>query len=328
MKVYEIAKERQVESKEIVAICAQLGFEVKPQNKLKPEQLEAVKAYFGEGLEQAAPVMEEKTAEPAVAAEPKMAAQAEEAVVEASSKTIAFIVSECEPFTTLGDLGTKTIEAVRKTAAAGNSAVIVMPKYSTLNMGTSSMEWVMDIPVYVGGDMHRASIHRLMGHGVTYLFIGNESFFGREDIYGYSDDLERFSFFNRAALAALPYLNIDIQEIQLNDWHTSIFSLIQKVDYKDHPYYRQVKTVLNINDLTYQGWYGADILPNVLGLAYEYYENGLTRMGDSVNLLKSGIETADMIRLTEKSQKQIGLAEMVESGISFIVENKLAQKTA
>jgi len=331
MKVYEIAKEQQVESKEIVAICAGLGFEVKPQNKLNPEQVAAILAHFGtttveepvaEKPKKAKTVKKAKTTE----TKPTETAATETAAVETTApvaKTVAYVVTECEPFTTLGDLGTKTIEAVRSTTANGDHAVIVMPKYSNLSMGTSSMEWVMDIPVYVGSEMHRASIHRLTGHGVTYVFVGNEFFFDREDIYGYDDDLARFSFFNRAALNVLPYLGIKADEIQLSDWHTSIFSLIQKVQYKDHPYYSNVKTILNINDLMFQGWYGADSLPNVLGIAPEYYHNGLTRMGDSVNILKSGIETADMIRLTEKSQEQMSLSEMVESGISYVVENKL-----
>jgi len=333
MKVYEIAKEKQVESKEIVAICATLGFEVKPQNKLNPEQLEALTSYFGNETTETVEVPKETNMpKPVKAATVKKVKEVKETAVVVEEtpvpKTVAYVVTECEPFTSLGDLGQKTIAAVRNTTANGDQAVIIMPKYSTLSMGASSMEWIMDIPVYVGSDMHRASIHRMTGHGVTYVFIGNEYFFEREEIYGYDDDLARFSFFNRAALNVLPYLGIKADEIQLSDWHTSIFSLIQKVQYKDHPHYADTKIVLNINDLMYQGWYGEDSLPNVLGIASEYYYNGLTRMGDSVNILKSGIETADLIRLTEKSQEQLALTEILESGISYILENKLNTKTA
>ena len=322
MKVYELAKEKKLESKEMVAICAQLGFEIKPQNKLKAEQLEALQSYFQE-LEAPA---KKAAVTPTPAPVKKVAKKTVKKPLEPVRKTIAYIVTECEPFTSLGDLGEKTVASVRETASKGDQAIIVLPKYKNLNMGTSSMEWVMDIPVYVGGTMHRASLHRLTGHGVTYLFVGNETFFERENIYGYDDDLARFSFFNRAVLEILPYLGVKINEIHVNDWHTSIFSLIQKVAYKDHPYYRETQTVLNINDLSYQGWYDASILPNILGIDGEYYHNGLTRMGDAVNILKSGIETADLIRLTEKSKLQMTLDDMVNSGISYVLNHNLKTK--
>ncbi|MCL1949099.1 MAG: glycogen/starch synthase [Turicibacter sp.] len=343
MKVYEIAKEYQLASKELVRICAEeLSFAVKAQNKLTDEQHQAVLVYLKKaGVAPAAgeTTHEVKAAKSQNASEMEggVKSKAKSSAKKASHKksenpepknTIAYIVSECEPFTNLGDLGEKTLEAVRQTTANGENAIVVMPHYQQLHVAPETLEWVMDIPVYLGSIQHRASISRLQGHGITYLFVGNEYFFGREGIYGHEDDLERFAFFNRGALAALPYLAKGIKEVQLNDWHTSIFALLQKIAYGDHPYYKGIKTVLNINDLSYQGWYGPEILTNVLGIAHEFYTNGLTRMGDSVNILKSGIETADIIRLTRKSQGQVAEANIMESGISSIVNNKLTEKTA
>ena len=163
---------------------------------------------------------------------------------------------------------------------------------------------------------------------MTYLFIGNDRYFTREEIYGYEDDAERFVFFNRAVLEALPYLGTKISEIYVNDWHTSMIPLILNVDYKYHSFYQKVKTTLNIHNLEYQGWYSVDILPNVLGISRQYYDNGLTRMGDSVNLLKSGIETATRIQLNEISTEQLKLPQMHESGIASVIEGKLNNKVS
>ena len=38
-------------------------------------------------------------------------------------------------------------------------------------------------------------------------FIDNEYYFGRDGVYGFADDGERFAFFCRGALAALAYLD-------------------------------------------------------------------------------------------------------------------------
>ena len=344
MKVYEIAKEKQMQSKQIVALCAELGFQVKAQNKLSAQQLEIIKEYFSslETTLDTKTTQDEKKSSSSVSSadkpvtdiskvkKPKKTAPAKkvQSPVKASPKTIAYIVSECEPFTNLGDLGGKIVQSIQSITAKGNNAIIVLPRYKTLNVGEDCLEWVMDVPVKIGQKVQRSSLYRFAGHGVTYLFIGNDDYFDRDNIYGYEDDLERFSFFNRSVLEILPYLGISISEIHVNDWHTSMFPLLQKLAYKDCPYFSSIKTTLNIHDLSFQGWYGANILTEVLGLAPEWYTNGLMRMGDSVNILKSGIETADYIRLTEKSQTQMTLPEMVSCGISSVLEANLKIKSS
>ena len=104
--------------------------------------------------------------------------------------------------------------------------------------------------------------------------------------------------------------------------------VIYLIYYKYHSFYQKVKTTLNIHNLEYQGWYSVDILPNVLGISRQYYDNGLTRMGDSVNLLKSGIETATRIQLNEISTEQLKLPQMHESGIASVIEGKLNNKAS
>ena len=126
----------------------------------------------------------------------------------------------------------------------------------------------------------------------------------------------------------LPLLGMQVGEIQVNEWHTSMLPLMLHVDYHQHPYFSKVKTTLNIHNLEYQGWYDASILTEVLGISREYYDNGLTRMGDSVNLLKSGIETATRIQLNEISTEQLKLPQMHESGIASVIEGKLNNKAS
>jgi hypothetical protein len=49
-------------------------------------------------------------------------------------------------------------------------------------------------------------------------------------------------------------------------------------------------------------------------------------MGDAVNLLKSGIETADKIALSPLSKEQMTHEGMIQSGISFVLESNLSAK--
>ena len=51
-------------------------------------------------------------------------------------------------------------------------------------------------------------------------------------------------------------------------------------------------------------------------------------MGDAVNLLKSGIETASRIKLNDLSEEQLKLPQMQESGIVSVIEGKLNYKAS
>ena len=247
----------------------------------------------------------------------------EEIEKEEAINFVAFVVSECEPFTNIGELGKKSIEFIEKTKADGNQPLIILPKYKMIN---ENLTHLMDIDVQMGSNEHQAKLFSLVKEDVNYLFIENEHYFTRENIYGYDDDIERFTFFNRSILKSLPLIDMSITEFHLNDWQMSMFSLLLKVEYSKNPFYNQIKTVLNIHDLNHQGWCDPNYVFEVLGINEQYYNNGLIRMGDAVNLLKSGIETVDRINLTKLSEMQMKCAEMVESGISSVLERNLEEK--
>ena len=255
-----------------------------------------------------------------------IADQPEEGII---GRKMAYIVTECEPFTSLGELGKISAEFAKKRVSEGHSLVVALPKYRSITDAYGKeMDWLMDLPVRLGNKTVRVSLFKLVIDSVTYLFIGNDGYFHRDDIYGYDDDVERFAFFNRAVLEALPYLGDAVEEIHLNDWHTSMIPLMLEVDYKSRPFYQGVKTILTIHNLEYQGWCEAEILPSILGISRQYYENGLTRMGDAVNLLKSGIETAHQIRLQGMSQSQLTLPQIQQIGMATLIENKLNHQVA
>lgn len=313
MRVYEFARNYEMTSKEIVSICHELGIEVKAQSKLDETQLAILSRHVCRG----------KDTEVTVEKTPKVVKKSK------TVKNVAYVVTECEPFTSLGQLGKTAAAFAAQTVKEGRLITVALPKYKGITEAHGTeMDWLMDIPIKVGSKEVRASIFKLVQESITYLFIGNDDYFTREEIYGYEDDVERFAFFNRAVIEALPHLGKKISEIYVNDWHTSMIPLILNVDYKYHSFYQKVKTTLTIHNLEYQGWYSAEILTDVLGISRQYYDNGLTRMGDSVNLLKSGIETASRIQLNDMSAEQLKLPQMQESGISAVIETKLNYKAS
>ncbi|HAX73307.1 MAG TPA: starch synthase [Firmicutes bacterium] len=328
MRVYEFARQHGKTSKEIITFCHELGIEVKAaQSVLKEEALVLLNNNFGNGkdtqvqVEQAVKPKAKSKAKPKAKKEKNETIDVTEKEKEKDKDKTLYVVTECAPFTTLGQLGDTALQFTKD----HDNVVVVLPKYACIDEGfTSKMERVQSATIKVGWREQGADLFKLVQDSVTFYFVGNEYYFNREEIYGYGDDVERFAFFNRAVLELLPVVESSINHIQVNDWHTSLVPLLINVDYSNHDFYTNAQTTLNIHDLQYQGWFDAKVLTDVVGISHAYYENGLTRMGDRVNLLKSGIMTASNVTINEASRAQMNLPDMIESGMTALLTSKVS----
>ena len=59
---------------------------------------------------------------------------------------------------------------------------------------------IANIEVNVGWRKQYCGIKKLIHEEVTFYFIDNLYYFGRESLYGYYDDGERFAFFQNAII--------------------------------------------------------------------------------------------------------------------------------
>src|SRR5699024_2881724 len=113
-----------------------------------------------------------------------------------------------------------------------------------------------------------AGLHKLKTKGrkklTTVYFIDNEYYFGRDGLYGYLDDGERYAYFSKAVLDAMAVLQFYPDVIQSNDWQTAMIPVYLNAQYRGvFPY---TKTVFTIHNIEYQGWANPDFFDNVLGL--------------------------------------------------------------
>jgi len=128
-------------------------------------------------------------------------------------------------------------------------------------------------------------------------FIGNAQYFDRDDVYGpggkdYPDSAERFSFFSKGVLEAIKTLNIDVDILHCQDWHTALTPLYLKIHYKDA--FPSAKTLFTIHNLGYQGVFSADKF-HLLGLPWQYFHMEELEFYGNVNLMKAGIIHSDRI---------------------------------
>jgi len=127
---------------------------------------------------------------------------------------------------------------------------------------------------------------------LIYYFIDNDYYFAA-DGYGYYNDGERFAFFSKAILEAIPLLDFTPDVIHCNDWQTGFVPLFLKAHYQSQGLYGNVKTVLTIHNIEYQGKANPDFRTEVLGVGDEW--TNVMTFDNCINALKTGIVLADKV---------------------------------
>jgi len=215
---------------------------------------------------------------------------------------VLYVVSEAVPFIKTGGLADVAGSLPKYLKAEGIDARVILPKYSSISEEyRNAMEHVGDITVPVSWREKYAGVDKLEYEGVTYYFVDNQEYFYRDGLYGYFDDAERFSFFSRAVLNLLPAMDFWPDVINSNDWHAALVNVFLKLEHQGDSRYENIKTVFSIHNLKYQGVFDKNIMGDVLGLDWEYFNNGDLEFNDCVNFMKGGIVYADKISTVSRT---------------------------
>lgn len=215
---------------------------------------------------------------------------------------ILFAASECAPFIKTGGLGDVIGALPKALKKQGVGVSVILPKYEDLpSEWKQEMAPQISIEVPVGWRNQYCGIEKLVKDDITYYFIDNEYYFKRHGSYGFYDDGERFAFFSRAVLEALPYLEEIPDIIHCHDWQTGPISVLLKAHYRNHPLYQNVKTVFTIHNLKYQGIFPKAVLSELLDLSELYFHaDGLEFYGN-VSYLKAGLAYSDYLTTVSPS---------------------------
>lgn len=225
---------------------------------------------------------------------------------------ILFAAAEAAPFIKTGGLG-DVIGSLPKALQANDLEVrVVLPKYGDIPKEyVDGMVYKTSLYVPIANTNQYCGIMELEYNGVIFYFLDNEFYFKRSGLYGFEDDAERFGFFCRAILEALPHLNYIPDIIHCHDWHTAMVGLYLQSYYKK--IYNNLHTVFTIHNLKYQGVFPYQTLKNVLELGDEYFNiDGLEFYGQ-INFMKGALNFADLITTVSPSYaKEILNAEYGE----------------
>ncbi len=231
---------------------------------------------------------------------------------------VLYAASECAPFLKTGGLGDVIGALPKAMLNEGVDARVVMPLYKNIpDELKSKMEFLGDFYVNISWRQNYCGVFKTVLDGITYYFIDNQQYFARDNIYGEYDDSERFAYFSKAILDILNFVDFFPDIIHINDWHTSLVPVYLEAFYREDDRYKNIKTVLSIHNIEFQGKYNPIILGSIFGLDTTFRE--MLMYDDNINLLKGGIETADMIVTVSESYAKEVLEETHSHGLFNIL---------
>ena len=214
-------------------------------------------------------------------------------------RSVAFIGSECYPFVKTGGLGDVMYALPRALTKQNCDVKVILPRYKCIPWEYQQKmvyrgEFYMDL--CSDGRQFYVGIMEYVWDGVVYDFIDNEEFFSAGNPYiSLVDDIPKFCYFAKAALAALNYMNWIPDVIHCHDWQASLVPIYLRTLFAGTPV-GSAKTMLTIHNLRFQGVYNIPTIQYWSGLPGSVFNIDVLKQGyDDANMLKGGLAYADMI---------------------------------
>ena len=213
---------------------------------------------------------------------------------------VCFIAAEAAPFVKVGGLGDVIGSLPKSLREFGVDARVILPLYSSIDRERFGLKYKAYQFVDLGWRHSYCGIFETEVDGVPCYFVDNEQYFNRDSIYGQIDDGERFAFFSKAALEILPALDFKPDVVNVNDWHTALSVIyLDVLKSREAEFYKDMKSVLSIHNIEFQGRFNPYEMGNLFGLENKYFD-ALIYNGD-VNLLKGAIQLADRVNTVSET---------------------------
>ncbi len=278
-------------------------------------QEEAPKAKTTEAVKEEAPKAEEAVQDEAPKAEAAEAIQeeaaevrtAEEEVETAASvevnttprRSIAFIGSECYPFVKTGGLGDVMYALPKELVKQNCDVKVILPRYKCIPQKyQEKMEYrgSFQMDLCADGRSFYVGIMEYVWDGVVYDFIDNEEFFSNGSPYtNLVDDIPKYCYFAKAALAALNYLDWVPNIIHCHDWQAALAPVYLRTQFANTKL-TTAKTILTIHNLRFQGVYNVPTIRYWSGLPdYVFNKDALKEGWQDANMMKGGLTYSNII---------------------------------
>lgn len=258
------------------------------------------------------------------------------------SVSILMATAEATPFAKTGGLADVCGALPRALARRGHRCAVVMPLYKAVRddprFHAEPTDHSVAVPMgwrTVPARLWRAPVPN--SDAVAY-FVENADLFERDDpAYGrgiyqyrthdgdladYHDNGERFTFFCRAALEAVPLVNGGETDIlHANDWQAGLTPAYLKELYRYRPHYKRMRSLFTIHNLAYQGVFPAEMM-GLVGLDGRLFNSAQLEFYNQLNFLKAGVVFADWVNTVSPSYAMEIQTKLYGCGLEGVLSEK------
>lgn len=233
--------------------------------------------------------------------------------------------SEMQPFSKTGGLADVTAALGKYLGAAGVRVGVATPLYRGLLEAHKSIRQTERVAtVKLGSRKESGRIYECEpSENLTIYFVDHQHFFQRDGIYGernvdYSDNAERFLFFNKVLLELSRQIPRRPDIVHVHDWPAAMLPALLKNEAQKGNYPAPPKSLCTVHNLAYQGLFPAHRMP-LTNLPSEYFAPSGMEFYGQMSFLKAGIVYADHLSTVSPSYAEEILSEEFGCGLQGVL---------
>ncbi len=227
----------------------------------------------------------------------------------ASSRSILFVTGEVAPFVKTGGLADVSAALPLALVEMGHDVRIIAPKYGNISERRNRIHEIKrlkDIPIEVNGKESMATVKSSQvvnsrSKVQVYLVTSDVYFEPNKGAYvnpktgkEFSNNDERFIFFQKAAIETCFRLGWKPDIIHCNDWQTGLIPVMLKELYTEDDFFAKTKSVFMIHNLAYQGEFPKASFDKT-GLDSSLFTAKGVAHNKKLNMMKAGLLYADEV---------------------------------
>lgn len=212
-------------------------------------------------------------------------------------KNILFVASECVPFIKTGGLADVVGSLPKYFNKEEYDVRVMLPKYLCIkDTLRSQFQYVTHFYIDYNWRNQYVGILEMEYDGIKFYFIDSEFYYGGPWPYSNMyEDIEKFIFFDKACLCALPVIGWRPDIIHCHDWQTGLIPVFLNDSFQGNPFFHNIKTIFTIHNLKFQGAWDVKTIREFSGLSDYYFTSDKLEAYDCGNMLKGGLVYSDRI---------------------------------
>ncbi len=229
---------------------------------------------------------------------------------------IIHVSAECYPIAKVGGLADVVGALPKYQEKSGITSQVIMPFYVKDFTKSTPLNCIFNDTVYLGEVAFDYEIFEIPKNqlGFTIFLIKIQNLTDRDDVYGYHDDTERFTAFQKVVADFLLQMEHQPDIIHCHDHHTGLLPFFISYAHKYNAL-KNIPTVLTIHNAQYQGEFSFDKL-NYFP-EYDLQHSGMLEWDFRINPLATAIKcvwkitTVSPSYLIELREKANGLESLL-----------------